>query len=56
VGNIFHISTSASGNLVRFMGGLRNIAKSDCQLRLFCLSLCPFVRTEQLGFHWKDFH
>ena len=32
----------------------RRTAKSD--LASSCLSVCPSVRVELLGFHWTDFH
>ena len=39
---------------------IRKIAKSDCQLRRVCLSVClsirPSVFMQHLGFHWMDFH
>jgi hypothetical protein len=37
---------------VSVYGRVRKIAKSDCWLR----HICPSVLTEQLGFHWTDFH
>jgi hypothetical protein len=33
----------------------KRILASTCLLSV-CLSLRPFVRTEQLGSHWTDFH
>jgi len=36
----------------RFLGRVRKIAKSDCQLR----RVCPSVRMQQLGSNWTDFH
>jgi hypothetical protein len=45
--------TIATGSVaVSVYGRVRNIAKSDYWLR----HVCPSVRTEQLGFHWTDFH
>jgi hypothetical protein len=35
-----------------FLRSVRKIAKSDYELR----HVCPSVRVEQLGSHWKDFH
>ena len=37
-------------------GCVREIAKSDYQLRGVCPSVRPSFRLEQLGSHWTDFY
>jgi len=40
----------------QYLGALRKIGKSAYMLHRACLSLLLFVRSEQLGSHWTDFH
>jgi hypothetical protein len=40
--------------IILYQGRIRKISKNN--YKLLHVSLCPSVRTEQLGSHWADFH
>jgi hypothetical protein len=45
-------------NCCRSRATLRYVRKINCEIPLLpwsCLSVCPSIYTEQLGFHWIDF-
>jgi len=40
-----------------FLGAFAKLRKASiCFVMSVCLSVCPFVRTDQIGNQWSDFH